>query len=292
MQNFLLQYLPIPNIFCIFVHGTRMNKILMKRTLSFILVCGLCLTGCLAQKQDGKVVAKYLINGYFFETMPELPAEVMEKGTVFPLMTDKDGLQVQAIRLDTELPDSIVRMALPKKRVKNAWFFVNGEKELRRQANTAIADGTGPLILPKVGNLLPIFRERDMNGKMWDNRELGGHVSVFYLWYQGSVQALSEMNELAAWKVMYPDVQFFSVTWHDVATVRRLTQQYNFNWIHLCNAHQLMTWVNQGVDEKNASARDYPVTIVVDQQGYVRRVVSGTSMEIRRATLDCILQYR
>ncbi len=264
----------------------------MKRTLSFILVCGLCLTGCLAQKQDGKVVAKYLINGYFFEAMPELPAKVMEKSTVFPLMTDKDGLQVQAIRLDTELPDSIVRMALPKKRVKNAWFFVNGEKELRRQANTAIADGTGPLILPKVGNLLPIFRERDMNGKMWDNRELGGHVSVFYLWYQGSVQALSEMNELAAWKVMYPDVQFFSVTWHDVATVRRLTQQYNFNWIHLCNAHQLMTWVNQVVDEKNASARDYPVTIVVDQQGYVRRVVSGTSMEIRRATLDCILQYR
>ena len=239
-------------------------------------------------------MAKYLINGYFFEEMPALPAEITEKGEVASFeITDKDGKQVQTHRYTAELPDSIVEKAIPKKRVKNAWFFINQEKEQRRLVNTTLGNDLATRdILPKVGSLFPIFHEMASDGRTWTNRDIEGHVSVFYLWFQGSVPALSQMGELESWRLMYPDVQFFSVTWHDVSTALRITNQYNFKWIHLCNARQMMTWVNQGVDEKNASARDYPVTIVVDQQGYVRRAVSGSSMEIRQGTLDCILQYR
>ena len=146
--------------------------------------------------------------------------------------------------------------------------------------------------LPKVGKLMPMFRETSADGKIWTNHDIEGRLSVFYLWYQGSIQALGEMGELSSWKVMYPDVQFFSVTWHDVGTALRIANERHFTWTQLCNARQMMTWVSQGVDEKNASARDYPVTIVVDQQGFVRRCVSGTSMEIRQETLNCIRQYR
>ena len=146
--------------------------------------------------------------------------------------------------------------------------------------------------LPKVGKLMPMFRETSADGKVWTNYDIEGRVAVFYLWFQGCVPALSEMGELAIWKQQYPDVMFFSVTWHDVATTLRLANQRHFTWTHLCNARQMMTWVTQGVDEKNASARDYPVTIVVDQQGFVRRCVSGTSMDIRQETLNCIRQYR
>lgn len=146
--------------------------------------------------------------------------------------------------------------------------------------------------LPQVGKLMAPFHETGTDGKLWTNHDLEGHVTVFYLWYQGCMDALSEMGELSNWKVMYPDVMYFSVTWHDVGTTNRIANQRHFTWTHLCNARQMMTWVSQGVDEKSANARNYPVTIVVDQQGIVRRVVSGTSMEKRQATLDCIRQYR
>ncbi len=266
----------------------------MKRTLSFILVCGLCLAGCLAQKSNEKIVAKFLINGYFYETMPSLPAEITEQGTVASYtLTDKDGIQVQTFRYFTNLPDSIVNLAIPKKRVKNAWYFINQEKEQRRIDNTTTDnEGLERKFIPQVGKMFPLFQEKAVDGRTWSTNDLDGHVTVFYLWYQGCVPALSEMGELSAWKVMYPDVLFFSVTWHDVPTTRRITGQYNFMWNHICNAWPMMAWVNQGVDKNNPSSRDYPVTIVVDRQGVVRRVVSGTGIGVRQETLNCILHYR
>lgn len=146
--------------------------------------------------------------------------------------------------------------------------------------------------VPEVGKLMAPFREMGMDGKVWTNLDLDGHVSVFYLWYQGCTDALSEMGELAIWKQMYPDVQFFSVTWHDVATTVRLAKQYHFTWIPLANATQMISWINQGVGEKSLSPGNYPVTIVVDQQGFVRRAVRGTDMQTRQETLRCIQQLR
>lgn len=146
--------------------------------------------------------------------------------------------------------------------------------------------------LPEVGKLMAPFRETGTDGKVWTNHDLDGHVTVFYLWYQGCTEALAEMGELATWKQLYPDVQFFSVTWHDVGTATRISNQYHFTWTHLANARQMMTWVNQGIGEKSASPSNYPVTIVVDQQGFVRRAVRGTDMKTRQETLRCIQQLR
>jgi hypothetical protein len=54
----------------------------------------------------------------------------------------------------------------------------------------------------------------------------------------------------------------------------------------------MISWINQGVGEKSLSPGNYPVTIVVDQQGFVRRAVRGTDMQTRQETLRCIQQLR
>ncbi len=270
-------------------------KTMTKRILSLILACVLCLTGGLAQKQEGKILPKVLINGHYFESMPTLPEEVLSgvADTVL-VLTDKNGNEVKSYRFASKLPDSVVKLAIPKKQVQNARYFSNQDETQRRtiEQNRKMAEGFGNRdILPKVGKTFPLFQEKDISGRFWSFDDIFGRVTVFYLWHSGCVQCLSEMNELSMWKQMNPDVLFLSVTWNDPGTVKRIVQQYHFTWTHLCNVHEMITWVSQGAAGK-ASIRNYPLTIVVDRQGIVRRVVSGTDAQTRQETLQCIQQYK
>ena len=80
---------------------------------------------------------------------------------------------------------------------------------------------------------------------------------------------------------MYPNVQFFSATYHDETLTRKITEQHNFTWTHLIEVKDMMSWI-QG--------EGFPLTIVVDKNGIVRHLVHGTSEEIRASILECIQQ--
>lgn len=268
------------------------------RTYLMVAVTTLLATSCLAQKHDWKVTAKYLINGYFFESMPQIPESVAAKGldTVL-VLTDKDGNQVESYKYVEELPKSVTRHALPKRRVHNARFLLREDEHKRNEifeAQRMLADANAIRgLVPCTGQYFPLFTERDSDGKPWTYQDLEGHLTVLYLWQSGTVQSLSEMNELSAWKQMYPDVLFLSATWQDPTTVRRIAQQYHFTWTHLCNAHSVGTWVTQGIPTDDGTiCHTYPVTIVVDYMGIVRRVISGTGIDKRQAILQCIQRYR
>lgn len=272
----------------------------MKRILPFIMLASVFVTSCFAQKQakqNDKVVAKYLINGYFFEEKPNIPEEIASQGGELGfLLTDKDGIQVQTMRYKAQLPDSIIARSIPKKSVKNAWFFLNEEKEQRRIVREAGGEDAYSALrdmVPAVGKVFPLFEARDVNNRVWTQRDIEGRVAVFYLWQNGCMPCLAEMGELAIWKQQFPDVLFFSATWHDAATTRRITDQYRLTWIPLWGASQMMKWVSMGtIDEDGKTNRNYPMFIVVDSQGVVRRVVNGTDIEKRQETLECIRRYR
>ncbi len=255
-------------------------------------------TSCLAQKQEEKVVAKYLINGYFFESLPEIPENITAEGldTVLTI-SDKDGNEVQSYKYAAELPKTIVQQALPKKQVQNARFFLREDEQKRKKIfedQQLIADANAVRgIIPCTGQYFPLFNERDLSGKIWKYDDLLGHLTVFYLWQSNSVQSLSEMNELSAWKQMYPDVLFLSATWQEPATVSRIAQQYHFSWTHLCSTHIVGSWMTQGIPaDDGTTCRTYPVTIVVDHKGIVRCVVYGTGIDKRQTILKCIQHYR
>ena len=228
------------------------------------------------QAQEARIdtiVPKFLINGYFFREMPKLP-DAMPSVT---RLRDNEGNSVVAIGLDVDLPKSVVRKAIPREQVHNADQFQNGVNMLRTmqeltQANVK-ADGT--FYSPKAGEHFPQFSEKDMDGRTWTNDSVRGHVMVLNLWYSGCGPCRAEMPELSTWKEKFPNVMFFSATYHDAEIVKRITDKHHFTWTHLVEAKDMMSWIG---------TEGFPFTVVVDKQGIVRHAVHGTN-EMKREEL-------
>lgn len=228
------------------------------------------------QAQEARIdtiVPKFLINGYFFREMPKLP-DAMPSVT---RLKDNEGNSVVAIGLDVDLPKSVVRKAIPREQVHNADQFQNGVNMMRTmqeltQANVK-ADGT--FYSPKAGEHFPQFSEKDMDGRTWTIDSVRGRVMVLNLWYSGCGPCRAEMPELSTWKEKFPNVMFFSATYHDAEIVKRITDKHHFTWTHLVEAKDMMSWIG---------TEGFPLTIVVDKQGLVRYSVHGTS-EVKRAEL-------
>lgn len=228
------------------------------------------------QAQEARIdtiVPKFLINGYFFREMPKLP-DAMPSVT---RLRDNEGNSVVAIGLDVDLPKSVVRKAIPREQVHNADQFQNGVNMMRTmqeltQANVK-ADGT--FYSPKAGEHFPQFSEKDMDGRTWTNDSVRGHVMVLNLWYSGCGPCRAEMPELSTWKEKFPNVMFFSATYHDAEIVKRITDKHHFTWTHLVEAKDMMSWIG---------TEGFPFTVVVDKQGIVRHAVHGTN-EMKREEL-------
>ena len=228
------------------------------------------------QAQEARIdtiVPKFLINGYFFREMPKLP-DAMPSVT---RLRDNEGNSVVAIGLDVDLPKSVVRKAIPREQVHNADQFQNGVNMMRTmqeltQANVK-ADGT--FYSPKAGEHFPQFSEKDMDGRTWTNDSVRGRVMVLNLWYSGCGPCRAEMPELSTWKEKFPNVMFFSATYHDAEIVKRITDKHHFTWTHLVEAKDMMSWIG---------TEGFPFTVVVDKQGIVRYAVHGTN-EMKREEL-------
>ena len=228
------------------------------------------------QAQEARIdtiVPKFLINGYFFREMPKLP-DAMPSVT---RLKDNEGNSVVAIGLDVDLPKSVVRKAIPREQVHNADQFQNGVNMMRTmqeltQANVK-ADGT--FYSPKAGEHFPQFSEKDMDGRTWTNDSVRGRVMVLNLWYSGCGPCRAEMPELSTWKEKFPNVMFFSATYHDAEIVKRITDKHHFTWTHLVEAKDMMSWIG---------TEGFPFTVVVDKQGIVRHAVHGTN-EMKREEL-------
>ena len=228
------------------------------------------------QAQEARIdtiVPKFLINGYFFREMPKLP-DAMPSIT---RLKDNEGNSVVAIGLDVDLPKSVVRKAIPREQVHNADQFQNGVNMMRTmqeltQANVK-ADGT--FYSPKAGEHFPQFSEKDMDGRTWTNDSVRVRVMVLNLWYSGCGPCRAEMPELSTWKEKFPNVMFFSATYHDAEIVKRITDKHHFTWTHLVEAKDMMSWIG---------TEGFPFTVVVDKQGIVRHAVHGTN-EMKRDEL-------
>ena len=245
-----------------------------KKTIITALFAFIAMTGQAQEVRTDTVVPKFLINGYFFREMPKLPDAT-------PNMTrlkDKEGNSLIAIGINVDLPKSVIRQAIPREQVRNADQFLNGVNMVRTmqeltQANVK-ADGT--FYSPKAGEPFPQFSEKDMDGRTWTNDSVRGHVMVLNLWYSGCGPCRAEMPELSSWKEQLPDVIFLSATYHDAETTKRITDKYNFTWMHLVEAKDMMAWIG---------TEGFPFTVVVDKQGIVRYAVHGTNEEKRAELL-------
>jgi hypothetical protein len=83
------------------------------------------------------------------------------------------------------------------------------------------------------------------------------------------------MPILSEWKEQLPGVMFFSATYHDAETAKRITDKHHFTWTHLVEVKDMMAWIGY---------EGFPLTIVVDKKGIVRHAVHGTN-ETKREEL-------
>lgn len=223
------------------------------------------------------IVPKYLINGYFFRELPELP-----NGTPnYTRLKDKEGNSIIAIGLDVDLPESVIRKAIPKEQVRNAAQFLNGVNTMASmlELTQAKVKADGTFYSPKAGESFPQFSEKDMDGHIWTNESVKGHVMVLNLWYSGCGPCRAEMPILSEWKEQLPNVMFFSATYHDAETVKLITDKHHFTWTHLVEVKDMMSWIG---------TEGFPLTIVIDKQGFVRHAVHGTNEEKRSELLAMI----
>ena len=114
-----------------------------------------------------------------------------------------------------------------------------------------------------------------MDGRTWTNDSVIGRVMVINLWYSGCGPCRAEMPILSEWKEQLPGVMFFSATYHDAETAKRITDKHHFTWTHLVEAKDMMAWIGY---------EGFPLTIVVDKKGIVRHAVHGTN-ETKREEL-------
>ena len=220
------------------------------------------------------VIPKFLSNGYFFREMPQLPNG--EKTML--RLKDKEGNSIIVINVDATLPKSVTRKAIPREQVHNADQFLNGLNIMATMTSLTQAgmktDGT--FYSPKEGDPFPAFSEKDIDGRTWNNDSIRGRVMVLNLWYSGCGPCRAEMPILSEWKEQLPDVMFFSATFHEAETAKRITDKHHFTWTHLVEAKDMMSWIgNEG----------FPLTIVVDKKGIVRYAVHGTNESKREELL-------
>lgn len=245
-----------------------------KKTIIIALLAIVALAGEAQETRIDTIVPKYLINGYFFRELPEL-----SNGTPnYTRLKDKEGNSIIAIGLDVDLPESVIHKAIPKEQVRNAAQFLSGVNTmaLMLELTQAKVKADGTFYSPKAGELFPQFSEKDMDGHVWTNENVKGHVMVLNLWYSGCGPCRAEMPILSEWKEQLPNVMFFSATYHDAETVKLITDKHHFTWTHLVEVKDMMSWIG---------TEGFPLTIVVDKQGIVRHAVHGTSEEKRAELL-------
>ena len=230
----------------------------MKQIKAFAVLLALLPLATLAQEERiDTVIPKFLSNGYFFREMPQLP----DGEKTMSRLKDKEGNSVTVINVNATLPKSVIRKAIPREQVHNADQFLSGLNMMATMTSLTQAgvkaDGT------------------DMDGRTWTNDSVKGRVMVINLWYSGCGPCRAEMPILSEWKEQLPDVMFFSATYHDAETAKRITDKHHFTWTHLVEAKDMMAWIGY---------EGFPLTIVVDKKGIVRHAVHGTN-ETKREEL-------
>ena len=185
----------------------------------------------------------------------------------------------QEERIDTVIP----------KFLSNGYFFrempqlPDGEKTMSRlkdkEGNSVIVINVNAT-LPKSVIRKAIPREQVHNADQFLNGlNMMATVMVINLWYSGCGPCRAEMPILSEWKEQLPGVMFFSATYHDAETAKRITDKHHFTWTHLVEAKDMMAWIGY---------EGFPLTIVVDKKGIVRHAVHGTNETKREELLSKI----
>lgn len=232
--------------------------------LTFLLLC----IPCMAQQKnaDKKLM---VINGLLFHEKPEQkPTVLILHGSV------KDSIwgHVTVMSYQNELNETSKQSAIPAEKIKNGKEILQKAKELRIARSRHIM---GTALNVKAGDTFPEFSIYDDKGKLWSRNDFTGKKVVINFWYTGCGPCIGEMPELGTWVNQYPDVLFVAITFENAKEIQKIVEKKKFHFHQLVNARKLM---------KQIGVNSYPLTMVLDEQGKIIHLESGTS-PIQRANI-------
>lgn len=246
------------------------------KTMKFFLAV---LTLLLAMGAGGQTTQKtgriFIIDGYFFNEMP-VARELIVK---IHILKTPAGTTAMGIELSEPLSETALQYAVSIDRIPEGELLLRRYDEAKAsQKGISVSMKSTPIL--KEGEPFPNFTATDLDTKIWTNADVEGKVMVLNLWFTGCGPCRAEMPELSAWKEEMPDVMFFSSTYESAERARPVLENEKFNWIPLINDTQFKEFVGPN---------GYPLTIVIDKAGIVRKVEYGTS-PVQRAQLKAAIQ--
>lgn len=246
----------------------------LKKILSilFLLFC----FGINAQAEKPKTIM--IIDGYFFNNMPVSRTDIAR----MHILNTPSGNSAIGIELKSPLPEDAIKYAMPIEQVNEAALLLELYNESVIKAKGLEVSLSKKSVI-NVGDKFPEFSASDINGKIWTNADVKGKVMVLNLWFTGCRPCRAEMPELSKWKDEMPDVMFFSATYEDVKRAKPVIEKQGFNWIALINDTQFSKFIG---------GNGYPMTVVVDKSGIVKKVEYGTSQIQLSELKKCIQSLR
>ena len=238
----------------------------------WLLVLGLALLVTPRMMAQSVVVPSYRIGNHYFTK--ELPLdEVFKISQSIGTLKDKDGNRVVNVLVPDgfTLPASFRKYEIPLEQVKDAAQLEDAASSFATMQKLIHSGASGKIV---VGHPLPgTFTEKDIEGTVWTQDSLRGHITVINVWYSGCGPCRKEMPILSTWKNEMPGVLFLSANFEKADKVRSITAQEQFNWTHIAGDTYFTKRVGSG---------GYPLTIVLDSEGIVRYCQNGTNERIRQ----------
>lgn len=116
------------------------------------------------------------------------------------------------------------------------------------------------------GKPCPSFALTEPDGKVWENTDLAGKVTVINTWHIYCGPCKKEMPVLNELMGQYPDVRFLAVTFNTPKEIEKIVRETPFLFTQLTGAKKFL-------DDNQLTV--FPVNLLLDKQGVIRYVVCG-----------------
>ncbi len=125
-----------------------------------------------------------------------------------------------------------------------------------------------------VGQPLPAFALKDVNGKIHDNNSIQGKLTVINFWSVTCAPCISEMPLLSELVSKYIDrgIVFLAPAPEDSSHVQRTLSKRRFTYTVLPQANELFATL--GIDS-------YPYHLIVDTNGIIKEIYHGSRVDTK-----------
>ncbi len=122
-----------------------------------------------------------------------------------------------------------------------------------------------------INTSLPQFSLKTLSGKKITATKLRGKITVVNFWFTACMPCIEEMPELNKLITKYDAVNFIAITYNNNAELKKFLKLHPFKFTHIPSAKDYIA-------QTGVSA--YPTTMVVDENGIIKSVVTGRKTNI------------